>query len=317
MSRAITIGRNPNSMIRISEDYDIVSNDHAEITQQGVEIVYTDHSSNGTIINGQKIQGKSVNIYRGDKIVLAGVYELQWSLIDPLIVPVGRPTVARNIRGDAHLPSDGQPRYSGHSRPTEVYSSSKSSNIQEPSYNPVPNSRLQSMYIENRSSTVQIERELGKWNWGAFYFGWIWGVFNKTWISTIDFGVWILSIYVQKSNTAPVKILIPSLIIFIIWLGLHIWFGIKGNIWAWQNKRWRNIEHFHKIQKRWAIVGLVIMFFFVVLCSKHFPSLSFVPRPFSFIFRVLSIFSAKMTYFYCFLNYYCISVCIRCRNFAP
>ena len=77
MNKPITIGRNPDSVIYVSEDYDIVSNDHAEITQQGVEIVYTDHSSNGTIINGQKIQWKSVNIYRGDKIVLAGVFELR------------------------------------------------------------------------------------------------------------------------------------------------------------------------------------------------------------------------------------------------
>ena len=62
MSRSITIGRNPQSTIRISEDYDIVSNDHAEIIQQGVELTFTDHSSNGTIINGQKIQRDDAKI---------------------------------------------------------------------------------------------------------------------------------------------------------------------------------------------------------------------------------------------------------------
>ena len=264
MSRAITIGRNPNSMIRISEDYDIVSNDHAEITQQGVEIVYTDHSSNGTIINGQKIQGKSVNIYRGDKIVLAGVYELQWSLIDPLIVPVGRPTVARNIRGDAHLPSDGQPRYSGHSRPTEVYSSSKSSNIQEPSYNPVPNSRLQSMYIENRSSTVQIERELGKWNWGAFYFGWIWGVFNKVYVSLVQLVISVLSFAV---TILGLGIITP--IFGLINIGISIWLGVKGSEMAWDNGAYRNLEHFRTSRHNWNVAAAIVfgIFIFIIIIS--------------------------------------------------
>lgn len=264
MSRAITIGRNPNSMIRISEDYDIVSNDHAEITQQGVEIVYTDHSSNGTIINGQKIQGKSVNIYRGDKIVLAGVYELQWSLIDPLIVPVGRPTVARNIRGDAHLPSDGQPRYSGHSRPTEVYSSSKSSNIQEPSYNPVPNSRLQSMYIENRSSTVQIERELGKWNWGAFYFGWIWGVFNKVYVSLVQLVISVLSFAV---TILGLGIIAP--IFGLINIGISIWLGVKGSQMAWDNGAYRNLEHFRTSRHNWNVAAAIVfgIFIFIIIIS--------------------------------------------------
>ena len=55
MSKSITIGRNPSSTICISEDYDIVSNDHAEIVQQGGELTFIDHSSNGTLINGQKI----------------------------------------------------------------------------------------------------------------------------------------------------------------------------------------------------------------------------------------------------------------------
>lgn len=264
MSRAITIGRNPNSMIRISEDYDIVSNDHAEITQQGVEIVYTDHSSNGTIINGQKIQGKSVNIYRGDKIVLAGVYELQWSLIDPLIVPVGRPTVARNIRGDAHLPSDGQPRYSGHSRPTEVYSSSKSSNIQEPSYNPVPNSRQQSMYIENRSSTVQIERELGKWNWGAFYFGWIWGVFNKVYVSLVQLVISVLSFAV---TILGLGIIAP--IFGLINIGISIWLGVKGSQMAWDNGAYRNLEHFRTSRHNWNVAAAIVfgIFIFIIIIS--------------------------------------------------
>ena len=46
--------------------------------------------------------------------------------------------------------------------------------------------------------------------------------------------------------------------ILIIGLAMQIWFGIKGNRWAWQNKRWESIEAFHKTQRIWAIVGVVL-----------------------------------------------------------
>lgn len=265
MSRPITIGRNPNSLICVSEDYDIVSNDHAEITQQGVDLVYTDHSSNGTIINGQKIQGKSVNIYRGDKIVLAGVYELQWNEIEPLIAPVGRPTVARNIRGDIHSVSDGQQRHSGHSRPTEVYSPNGSSNIQErPVYNPVPNNHQQSMYIDDRSSSIQTERELGRWNWGAFYFGWIWGVFNKVYVSLVQLVISILSF---AFTVMGLGIVAP--IFGLINIGISIWLGVKGSQMAWDNGAYRNLEHFRTSRHNWNVAAAIVfgIFIFIIIIS--------------------------------------------------
>lgn len=265
MSRPITIGRNPNSLICVSEDYDIVSNDHAEITQQGFDLVYTDHSSNGTIINGQKIQGRSVNIYRGDKIVLAGVYELQWSEIEPLIAPVGRPTVARNIRGDIHSVLDGQQRHSGHSRPTEVYSPNGSSNIQErPVYNPVPNNRQQSMYIDDRSSSIQTERELGRWNWGAFYFGWIWGVFNKVYVSLVQLVISILSF---AFTVMGLGIVAP--IFGLINIGISIWLGVKGSQMAWDNGAYRNLEHFRTSRHNWNVAAAIVfgIFIFIIIIS--------------------------------------------------
>ena len=59
-----------------------------------------------------------------------------------------------------------------------------------------------------------------------------------------------------------------SFIPFIGWLvplGLGIWFGIKGNTWAWQNKKWQSVEHFHAVQKNWAIAGLIVFLFFCVI----------------------------------------------------
>lgn len=101
-----------------------------------------------------------------------------------------------------------------------------------------------------------------KFNWGAFAFSWIWGLCNKTYI--------------------PLLILITAFIPVVgglASLGLCIWFGIKGNTWAWQNKRWNSIEHFHSVQKNWAIAGIILMvlnifiFFFGMIASMTLPAL--------------------------------------------
>lgn len=268
MSRSITIGRNPESTIYVGEDFDIVSNDHAEITQQGPEIVFTDHSSNGTIINGQKIQGKSVNIYRGDKIILAGVYELKWSQIDPLIVPVGRPTVARNIRGDIYSPSGGQQRSSGHSRPTDNYIRSQTPEPHEhvPVYNDHQSREYSqsSVYSDNRHSSVQTERELGKWNWGAFYFGWIWGVFNKVYVSLVQLVVGILSFALTVMGFG---IIAP--IFGLINIGISIWLGVKGSQIAWDNGAYRNLEHFRSLRHNWNVAAAIVfgISIFIIIIS--------------------------------------------------
>ena len=80
-----------------------------------------------------------------------------------------------------------------------------------------------------------------KFNWGAFVFTFIWGLFNKTYITLIS--------------------LVISFIPVVCYLNIFvsIWFGIKGNEWAWQNKKWESIEEFHKSQKRWAIASAILL----------------------------------------------------------
>jgi len=41
-------------------------------------------------------------------------------------------------------------------------------------------------------------------------------------------------------------------------LGMNIWFGFKGNEWAWQNKHFESIEHFKSNQKKWTIAGIIV-----------------------------------------------------------
>jgi len=78
-----------------------------------------------------------------------------------------------------------------------------------------------------------VPEEIKKWNWGAFLWTWIWGVVNKTYIA---FAVGI-----------------P----YIGWIVVPFLLGAKGSEWAWRNRRWQNIEHFRRVQHKWAVWGLV------------------------------------------------------------
>lgn len=42
------------------------------------------------------------------------------------------------------------------------------------------------------------------------------------------------------------------------YLALKIYYGIKGNEWAYQNRAWWSIEDFESTQRRWAIAVAVM-----------------------------------------------------------
>ena len=90
-----------------------------------------------------------------------------------------------------------------------------------------------------------------KFNWGAFLLSWIWGLGNKTYITLIIF--------------ATILVAWIPIIGWLISLGICIWFGTKGNEWAWQNKRFQSIEHFHEYQKKWAIAGIVLYLVSIII----------------------------------------------------
>jgi hypothetical protein len=79
-----------------------------------------------------------------------------------------------------------------------------------------------------------VPREVAGWNWGAFLLSFIWSIGNNVWIGLLS--------------------LIPyaGIIMFIV-------LGVKGNEWAWQNKRWDSIEHFKRTQRKWRNWGLALL----------------------------------------------------------
>jgi Cytochrome oxidase complex assembly protein 1 len=78
-----------------------------------------------------------------------------------------------------------------------------------------------------------IPAEINRWNWGAFLLNWIWGIGNQTYIALLA--------------------LIPGF--GFIWM---LVLGAKGSTWAWRNGRWDSVEHFKRVQRKWAIWGAII-----------------------------------------------------------
>ena len=86
----------------------------------------------------------------------------------------------------------------------------------------------------------EVPQVIKTWNWGAFFLSALWGIFNKTYIA-----LW--SVFPLVS--------IPMAFIL----------GFKGSEWAWQNKRWKSVEHFQQVQKKWAVWGIIFFIVFTVI----------------------------------------------------
>jgi hypothetical protein len=107
--------------------------------------------------------------------------------------------------------------------------------------------KLQSSNNSGQGKLAALPFQLSGWNCGAFFLSWIWGIGNNTWIALLTF--------------------IPFVNLVMIFV-----LGAKGNEWAWQNKKWNSLEHFKKVQKLWAIWGLVlflvsILFIFFIIIA--------------------------------------------------
>lgn len=99
--------------------------------------------------------------------------------------------------------------------------------------------------------------EIKGWNWGAFLMGPIWSIGNKVWIGLLHILILILVTVIGRG--------IISTFLNIATLTLAVTLGIKGNEWAWKAKKWDNVEHFKRIQKKWAIAGVIIFIFTFII----------------------------------------------------
>ena len=81
------------------------------------------------------------------------------------------------------------------------------------------------------------EREAARprgWNWGAFLLGWLWAFAHRVWVPGI-LGL------VPGLNFAMMPV-----------------FGLKGNEWAWRNRKWSSVSEFQQSERSWARTGAAI-----------------------------------------------------------
>lgn len=90
-------------------------------------------------------------------------------------------------------------------------------------------------YVSGLGKESIVPQEIQKWNWGAFFLNWIWGIGNSTYIALLMF--------------------VPFVNVIMLFV-----LGAKGSKWAWQKRTWRDIEHFQRTQKKWAISGVILWF---------------------------------------------------------
>jgi Cytochrome oxidase complex assembly protein 1 len=96
-----------------------------------------------------------------------------------------------------------------------------------------------------------VPAEIDRWNWGAFLLNWIWGVGNNTFIALLT--------------------LVPF-----VGLVMPFVLGAKGSAWAWRNGRWDSVAHFRRVQRLWAIWGVVIWIAGIVFFGGIFGSVFYV-----------------------------------------
>ena len=106
-------------------------------------------------------------------------------------------------------------------------------------------------------ASVVPEEISDKWNWGALGFLVCWGVYHQAWITLFLF-------------VPPAGLIWPLVMLS------------RGNAWAWRSVPWLSVEHFHAVERRWALWGIpfiaimvtgVVLFF---ISAASLPAMLFV-----------------------------------------
>jgi len=98
--------------------------------------------------------------------------------------------------------------------------------------------------------TSQLPDELKGFNWGAFWLTCVWGGAHKAKVTN-----WIILAVILSSIPVTAIMVIG----FILTFALAIFFGVKGNEWAWKNGKFTSNENFKRTERIWAWTGWIIV----------------------------------------------------------
>lgn len=107
--------------------------------------------------------------------------------------------------------------------------------------------------MSSQENVVPIEVS-SKFNWGACLLSTPWCIRYGVWrILGISIVAFIISLFLSIIN--------PWFFVLSI-VTTSIYYGIKGNAWAWKNGNFTSAKKFLHAQKIWGIVGLIVPIFF-------------------------------------------------------
>jgi hypothetical protein len=105
--------------------------------------------------------------------------------------------------------------------------------------------------------TAKLPAELQGFNLGACLMTWIWSIGMQFWLGLLVIpAVFVLSFIPLIGPIANI--------------GAMIFFGIKGNEWAWQHRRWDSAQQFRDTQRVWMYWGIGLFILGVVLAIFAF-----------------------------------------------
>ena len=112
--------------------------------------------------------------------------------------------------------------------------------------------------VENGSGVrgARLPESLKGFNWGAFLATPIWSLINQVWIGLLaSIGLAAILLILR----------VPPLAAFPLQLLLALYFGFKGNEFAWQSRKWSSTTHFSDTQRTSLILGLAANVVLLVL----------------------------------------------------
>lgn len=146
----------------------------------------------------------------------------------------------------------------------KAYTEEKVGNIQEESKT--------TSFKEEKESYVNNEVDIKGWNWGAFVFNSLWGLFNGVyWPIVVNIIVAIPTFCLVNEVFIAMGQFINLIVCIIL--------GIKGNELSWNSsKKWKSVEEFKRVQKKWSkavlwwliIAVLLILVPYLIVESRIF-----------------------------------------------
>lgn len=118
--------------------------------------------------------------------------------------------------------------------------------------------RPDTLNTSGQGSDEPVPQGISRWSWAGFLLPTIWGGVNRVWIGLLAGVPIVLSSALHW---------LPATYVSTLQLPISIYCGIKGNEIAWRKRRWKSVEHFRKIQKRWAWGALIAEVALIVIAA--------------------------------------------------